>query len=254
MDNPLSPPKTRLVEDSVRSQSMPKLSASGGILFIPTDARSQPPEEPYLSLFTQIAALQANEDYYGIIQAAECADLVAASDDRPTQLLVTMSLVLSYLIVDDLSSAKFALMRLPNSVASLPLSQATLNLFASVWERRYEHVYSRGETLLNLAQQADFLCADVPRVIASLVTAFIESFRKRTLALMSKGYTTIPLNLAQGYLGLSGDDLLSIASAQAWRFDASTHILAPASVSRETWASQSARFSPTLRSIVDGRF
>jgi hypothetical protein len=102
-----------------------------------------------------------------------------------------MHLVLSYLIVNDLwvafdhhnsrlttrftlhrPSAKFALMRLPDAVASLPLAQAVLNLFASVWERRYEHVYPRGEALFNLARQADFSQAEVGRVLASLVTTF----------------------------------------------------------------------------------
>ncbi len=70
-------------------------------------------------------------------------------------------------------SAKFALLRLPNAVASLPLARATLNLFASVWERRYEHVYSRGEALFNLAQQGDFSHTEVAGVFTSLVTAFI---------------------------------------------------------------------------------
>jgi COP9 signalosome complex subunit 8 len=64
-------------------------------------------------------------------------------------------------------------MRLPDAVASLPLAQAMLSLFASVWEKRYEHVYSRGETLFNLARQSEFSQAEVGGVLASLVTAFI---------------------------------------------------------------------------------
>lgn len=64
-------------------------------------------------------------------------------------------------------------MRLPDAVASLPLTRATLNLFASVWERRYEHVYSRSETLFNIAQQEDFSHTEVTRVFTSLVTVFI---------------------------------------------------------------------------------
>ena len=70
-------------------------------------------------------------------------------------------------------------MRLPDAVASLPLARAVLNLFASVWERRYEHVYSRGETLFNLAQQGDFAHTEVVRVLTTLVTAFIGECRFR---------------------------------------------------------------------------
>jgi COP9 signalosome complex subunit 8 len=120
-------------------------------------------------------------------------------------------------------------MRLPDAVASLPLAQAVLNLFASVWEKRYEHVYPRGEALLSLARQSDFPQAEMGGVLASLVTAFIgsssfqcylylpeaclpESFRQRTFALLSKAYTTIPLTLAQVYLGLPSDELLSSRS------------------------------------------
>lgn len=65
------------------------------------------------------------------------------------------------------------MLRLPDAVASLPLARATLNVFASVSERRYEHVYSRGEALFNLSQQVDFSHTEVAGVFTSLVTAFI---------------------------------------------------------------------------------
>jgi len=70
-------------------------------------------------------------------------------------------------------SAKFALLRIPDAVASVPLAQATLKLFASVWERRYENIYPRGEALSNLARRADHLQADLAELIRSLVGTFI---------------------------------------------------------------------------------
>jgi COP9 signalosome complex subunit 8 len=104
-----------------------------------------------------------------------------------------------------------------------------LNLFASVWERRYEHVYSRGEALFVLARQGDFPHAEMAGVLAALVTAcigecslgntsaliyyfFTESFRQRTIVLLSNAYTAIPLALAQIYIGLPADKLLSSMS------------------------------------------
>jgi hypothetical protein len=72
-------------------------------------------------------------------------------------------------------------MRLPDGVASLPLARATLNLFASVWERRYEHIYSRGEALFNLARQGDFSHTEVSGVLTTLVTMFIGKRGVRSL-------------------------------------------------------------------------
>ncbi|KAI0247075.1 COP9 signalosome [Lactifluus subvellereus] len=224
---------------------MPELPVSVGIVIdLPTpEAQTPLPQSSYFQLFAQIAALQTKGDYYGLIQAAERADLDVSYDAHPARLLITMPLVLSYLIVNDLPPAKFALMRLPDTVASLPLAQAVLNLFASVWERRYEHVYPRGDALFNLARQTDFSQAEVGGVLTSLVTTFTESFRQRTFALLSKAYTTIPLTLAQVYLGLPSDELLPIASRRGWHFDATTYTLTPACAARRTHVTLSV--SPT---------
>ncbi|KAH9984735.1 hypothetical protein BJV74DRAFT_847876 [Russula compacta] len=239
-------------------QTTPLQELAQGVVDLPVSARiamnvlaptelpaASPAPSSYIELFTQIAILQANGDHYGLIEAAERADLAVTYDNHPTRLLITVPLVLSCLIVNDLlaefdpslyfcltinfhrPSAKFALMRLPDAIAALPLARAVLNLFASVWERRYEHVYSRGEALFNFAQQGDFAHTEVVRVLTTLVTAFIESFRKRTVDLLSKAYTTVPLALAQVYLGLSADKLLSIASEKRWHVDTATQIMTP---------------------------
>ena len=72
-------------------------------------------------------------------------------------------------------------MRLPDAVVSLPLARATLNLFASVWERRYEHIYSRSEALFNLVRQGDFSHTEVSGVLMTLVTTFIGMCNVLTL-------------------------------------------------------------------------
>jgi len=126
------------------------------------------------------------------------------------------------------------LLRLPDAVASLPLAQALSNLFASVWEGRYESVYSRAEALFNLARQADFSHIEVAAaVLTTLVSTFIESFRQRTIVLLSKAYTTIPLALAEVYLGLPAGELLSTVLEKGWNLDATSHILTPVAVARK---------------------
>ncbi|KAI0273464.1 COP9 signalosome [Gloeopeniophorella convolvens] len=250
MDGPLTPPPTSqdtpIVDASVTGTAP---SANATVQAAPPEANATPAESPHLPLFPPIAALQANADYQGIIQAAERADLVAVNDEHPTRLVITAPLVLSYLIVDDL---KFALTRLPTAVASLPLAQAVFNLFASAWERRYEHVYRRAEVLFNLVQQADFPHPDVGAVIAGLVKAFLEAFRQRTFALVSRAYTSIPLPLAQTYFGLPNEQFLSVVSAQGWQFDASTQVLTPAPVARAApSAVAGAWHSPSTLSVFD---
>ncbi|KAH9997478.1 hypothetical protein BJV77DRAFT_1065107 [Russula vinacea] len=222
------------------AQRLPELPASARVVMnvlAHTEAHVPSPASSYVELFAQIVALQAKGDYHGLIQIAERADLAITSDNHPTRLLITLPLVLSCMIVNDLlaefnlrPSAKFALLRLSDAVASLPLARAMLNLFASVWERRYENVYSRCEALFNLAQQGDSLHAEVTGVFTSLVTAFIGSFRQRTVSLLSKAYSTIPFAIAQAYLGLPTEELLSLASEKGWHFDAATHVMTPACV------------------------
>ncbi|ETW86176.1 hypothetical protein HETIRDRAFT_309227, partial [Heterobasidion irregulare TC 32-1] len=138
-------------------------------------------------------------------------------------------LVLSYLILDDLPPAKFVLTRLPDSIASKPLPQSLFNIFASVWERKYENVYPRAEALMDIAHQADFP-EGLASLIATLVTQFVESFRRRTFALISRAYSSIPLALAQAYIGLSQEELLAVTEANQWTYDASSQILTPAPV------------------------
>jgi hypothetical protein len=88
-----------------------------------TEAHVPSPASSYVELFAQLAALQAKGDYHGIIQTAERADLAVCpplpcrtngesliyhrclqvtSDNHPNRLLITLPLVLSCLIVNDL--------------------------------------------------------------------------------------------------------------------------------------------------------
>ncbi|KAI0064715.1 hypothetical protein BV25DRAFT_1823119 [Artomyces pyxidatus] len=195
----------------------------------PLDAPAPEPEQsPYLALFSGLAEIAATGDYAQLVQAAERADLSATHDKHVSRLLVTAPLVLAYLILDDLPPAKFALTRLPESIAAQPLPQALFSLLASTWERRYEKVYPRAEALFDLVNQSESLEAEVAAVLARLVTAFVDTFRARASALISRAYTSIPLELAGTYLGLNREQLLEAAQSQRWQYDASTDIFTPA--------------------------
>lgn len=69
--------------------------------------------------------------------------------------------------------ARYALTRLPDNLASLPLSQALLDLVASASERKHVKVYTRAESLFNLVSEPDFFDAKLASVIAEMVTTFV---------------------------------------------------------------------------------
>ena len=181
-------------------------------------------------------------------------------------------------------------MRLPDAVASLPLARATLNLFASVWERRYEHIYSRGEALFNLAQQGDFSHIEVSGVLTTLVTTFIGmcSVPKPTgtyllcnnqnspanglLRCCQKHIRTFPWRLLRPTSVCQSTNFslvcsiqvgslfttyitfsaTQVASENGWHFDPTTHILTPTRAARKTSLAAGAQASPVfLRSTAN---
>jgi len=69
--------------------------------------------------------------------------------------------------------ARYALTRLPDNLASHPLSKTLLGLLACTWERRHSKVYSRSESLFNMVGQPDFFDPNLATVIAGMVTTFV---------------------------------------------------------------------------------
>ena len=96
-------------------------------------------------------------------------------------------------------------------------------LLSSTVERRYSDVYLRAEELHQFVLQPTFGNAELAQILAGMIVSFagkyrstirddpssitatIDAFRKRTFNLLSRAYTSIPLSLAQGYLGYPPD-------------------------------------------------
>lgn len=156
--------------------------------------------------------------------------------------------------------------RLPESLASYGLSQALFQVLASTHERKYSDVYRRAEELHEFVSQPAFADAALGQILAGMVASFIGqypnanatslplincvvvSFRKKTFELLSTAYTSIPLPLAQWYLGYPGDKaeevlngtysrlewdickvntICTVALANNWKFDQTTRIFTP---------------------------
>ncbi|KAJ7286274.1 COP9 signalosome [Mycena rebaudengoi] len=225
---PTPPPQSNATEiqDAARTVAPPIPAASAASSSTSAPATAPRPDH-YTHVFPQIASLASERNLSGLIKLAEYHDTIGAGERQPTRMLVMAPLVLAYLICDDLPPARCALMRLPNNLASLPLVKQLCALVASTWERKHENVYVRSQALAQLVGQPDFMDTSLGALLGLMITIFLDSFRDRTFTLLSKAYTSLPLPLAQMYLGLPPEELLTVATDSGWAFDTSTQILSP---------------------------
>ncbi|KAF9792827.1 COP9 signalosome [Thelephora terrestris] len=191
---------------------------------------AQPEPQPtqihtvYRDIFTLVANKAIDKDWSGLTMLAELYDLRTEHEADASRLLLTTPLVLSYLILDDIPPARFALTRLPPPLLHHPLTEKLFNLLASTSERNYPQVYVRAIALSDALSED----ADLSIFGPSMVKSFTSSFRHRTFNLISKAYTSIPMSLAESYLGLPRDDLLPTVTRHKWKYEPTTDILTPA--------------------------
>ncbi|THH30747.1 hypothetical protein EUX98_g3438 [Antrodiella citrinella] len=247
MSEPLTPPPTSAIEiqDAARA-SVPPPDTEGADVgaepiitdppiqelpeAVPAPAAPQQPQATttYHFLFPSLAELAGKGDYKELVRLAERGDLTGENDEHVSRLLVTAPLVLAYLILDNLPSAGFALTRLPSTLDKHPLSIALLSLQSAVRDKQYDQIYIRATGILTVIHTEKLVPGfDLAPVVAQLIHVFIETFQQKTFALLSKAYTSIPLALAQTYLGLSTDQLLAIARRHRWTYNENTQVLAP---------------------------
>jgi len=260
MTGPPTPPPSSALEiaDAVRSSVPPQVQSGGVATTSQAPASSSQPLTSYQVLFQRLAELAMVEkpNYRQLAQTAELGDLNAEGDNHPTRLLLTTPLVLSYLILGDASSARFALQRLPDSLKANPVPQALFSLVAAVSERKYDKLYARAEELQQIPQQVQFSEIDFNPVVLKLVAAFVDSFRRKTFSLLSRAYTSIPMSLAQAYLGFTPEQVLTVAQDHRWSYNAASQVLAPAPPGKSkpnatpTGTSNLETFSTVARGLV----
>ncbi|KAF9454615.1 hypothetical protein P691DRAFT_692321 [Macrolepiota fuliginosa MF-IS2] len=216
---PPTPPPTTATE--LHDQSRSQGSSSN-----PPPPSSAAPDT-FPPSFPLIVDLASKAQYRELIRKAEETDVLSNTSRSPSRLFTVSPLVLTYLILDDIPPAQYALARLPDSLSSLPLTKALFDLVVATAERQYSKIYSRAEALFNLASQPDFPDVKLASLIVNLVTNFFEAFRHRAFVLLSKAYSSLPLSLAQVYLNLPGDQIIRVAEQHGWKFDALSQILEP---------------------------
>jgi len=221
---PTPPPTTQTeIQDANRTVVPPAEPSSSA-----PAAPSQTRQDAYQTSFPRIVELASASDFKGLIKYAEYVDITADAERHFTRLLIVAPLVLAYLITDNLAPARIVLDRLPTNLSSHALATALTGLLASAWERKYANVYSRAEALFNMASQPDFIDPTLGTVIGEMAKVYTESFRYRTSVLLSNAYSTLSLSVAQGYLGLPADEVISRATQDGWTYDAASQVLTPA--------------------------
>ncbi|KAI0076455.1 hypothetical protein K474DRAFT_1662981 [Panus rudis PR-1116 ss-1] len=205
---------------------------------LPPVAESQPQVPPfrtphipeagvYQALFPTLVDLASKRDYARLIEAAETGDLNADGDHHPTRLLVIVPLVLSYLTLDNIPPAIFALTRLPDNLRSLATTQALFHLTASTSERKYSNIYGRAADLITASQSFQVPGANFPEVVKGMTDAFIDAFRRKTFALLSKAYSSIHISQVQKYLGFEAEQAIAVAKEYQWSYDPSSGVFSP---------------------------
>ncbi|KAF7295528.1 CSN8-PSD8-EIF3K domain-containing protein [Mycena indigotica] len=232
---------TRLWDASDSLAVVDNLDAAGYCIW-GTDSRAPAaapaPQSVVSDHFTQIFPLATEKKYKELIRLAELNDYGADSDRSPTRLALTTPLVLAYLILDDLQVVPLAspYSAFRATLLCLPSQKPSSRCWHQLWilERKYANVYSRTTELLAITSGSDFLDANLGAILGLMLNAFLESFRTRTFNLLKKAYTSLPVSLAQVYLGLGAEEVLSAAASDGWSYDASTQILTPAQRSAST--------------------
>ncbi|KAF8205736.1 COP9 signalosome, partial [Mycena galopus ATCC 62051] len=220
---PTPPPSSATeIQDAART-IVPPVPAASTSTSAPAPAQQQPRQDGFTQIFPEIVSLASEKHYKQLIHAIEQSD----SDRQPTRLLLTAPLVLAYLTLDDLPPARFALNRLPHNLATSSLGKQLHSLLASTSERKYVNVYTRANALLELVTQPDF-DPSLGALLGLMVPAFLDTFRERTFNLLQKAYTSLPLPLAETYLGLPANEVLAGAERSGWSYDPSTQVLTPA--------------------------
>ncbi|KAI0093902.1 hypothetical protein BDY19DRAFT_919504 [Irpex rosettiformis] len=190
------------------------------------------PINPYKQAFTAIIDLASHDRFEELAQNAESADLNVIGDNRPERLLVTVPLVLSYLILDDIPPAIHALSRLPNSLtACIPLPRVLLSLVVAVSGRKYQNVYTLA-TKVHEALDVTETPEGLKPIVTLLLDKFLDRYRRKTFELLSRAYTSVPLSLVQSYLTLSPEQILEVAAQYKWGYDSSTQTLSPTPLPR----------------------
>jgi len=142
----------------------------------------------------------------------ECLAVERSEADRPSYDL----LLLAYLHENRLDDARFLWKRIPSAQRAVGSPLASVGaLLQALWSRNYADFYRSCETVA----WSDAHLA--------LIQQLVETTRMRTLALISRAYTSISVQDLASYIGVSVDDALRVAGDHSWTVDSTANMVQP---------------------------
>ncbi|KAI5817095.1 COP9 signalosome [Pyronema omphalodes] len=125
--------------------------------------------------------------------------------------------LLSLILEHDLNEARFLLQRIPQKLQKDPQIETATKLVKAIYTRNYPEIYFT----LSLPEWSE--------AAEPLVNRVEHDFRKSTLSLLSKAYTTITPTSVNLYLGLdtTEEETVNYLVSEGWSYDAESKLLKP---------------------------
>lgn len=121
-----------------------------------------------------------------------------------------------YLLENDLTNAKFLWKRIPQNIKTANADLALIwNVGQKMWQRDFPAIY-------------ESLNKEFPEYIKPLMTAILESTRKRAFTLVAKAYSYISTDDFSHFVGMPVNDAVDAAVKEGWKADSQTKMLTPA--------------------------
>ncbi|SAL99112.1 hypothetical protein [Absidia glauca] len=165
-----------------------------------------------------IDAYITEKDYTGLLNA--CEEYELKYDTLMTPILpltqVYTAYLGSYIIADDLHSARFLrkrmLIKAETHQWALETETETMwQVCAALWKTDYNAAYH----FLNDPTHWSTL-------ITPMISDILESIRERVVLLLAKAYTTITMDNVISYFGMQEQDVVQALSTKGWTYDSTT--------------------------------
>ncbi|KAI8340664.1 COP9 signalosome [Chlamydoabsidia padenii] len=156
-----------------------------------------------------------DKDYIGLLNACEDYELKYDTLPNPPIPLTQIytAYLGSYIIADDLHSARFVRKRMLKKVETNHwiLEGETENMWqvcAALWKTEYSAAY----VILNDSSRWSTR-------IQPMINDILESIRERVALLLAKAYTTITMDNVISFFGMQEQDIIQALSTKGWTYD-----------------------------------
>ncbi|KZP01136.1 hypothetical protein CALVIDRAFT_559780 [Calocera viscosa TUFC12733] len=219
LPDPVPPVPESIREESSSAASSAAFAAIGGDHARPS---------PYRQVFPDLVQAYQRRSYGDVVRLAEEAEIVYPTlKDVPTRLLITIPLVLSYLCLDDLAPAHWALARLPRVLHTFGPTRVLEELLSTIAKRDHAQVYVAAKNLISVTIGSLKGEDELDLTIKPMVDSFIQEYRTRLISVLSRAYASLPTADAAAYFGMTLEEAIATCKSVGWTYDESSSALRP---------------------------